>query len=297
MSETRPRMNVVVVATDFSPGAASAAERAALLPLAPGATIHLVHVLPDSMPAQLVDEARRRAASALGDAAADLRRRVTGGGAAPVVEHALLAGKPYVELIRFARLRAADLMVVGRHAPGALRGLLGTTAERVVRKGDVPVLLVNEAVRGPYSRPLVALDLSETSRRETDLASALLPDDAPELALVHAYHVALGGWIGPSVQQEYRREVHADALRRTREVSDRLQAAGLACRAHLVEGEPRMEVLRLAVEDRADLLVLGTHARAGISHALLGSVAEWLVRSAPCDVAVTRPARFTFEPP
>jgi nucleotide-binding universal stress UspA family protein len=56
-------------------------------------------------------------------------------------------------------------------------------------------------------------------------------------------------------------------------------------------------VLEQAVRERADLLVVGTHARAGVTHALVGSVAEWLVRSAPCDVAVTRPARFTFQPP
>jgi nucleotide-binding universal stress UspA family protein len=43
--------------------------------------------------------------------------------------------------------------------------------------------------------------------------------------------------------------------------------------------------------------VLGTHARSGLSHALLGSVAEWLARAAPCDVAVTRAERFTFEFP
>lgn len=299
MSESRRRMKVVVVATDFSPGAASAAERVALLPLARGATIHLVHVLPESVPARLADEQKRQAGEALRAAVESLRRRVEGtADEAPAVEPTLLTGKPYVELIRFARRRGADLVVVGRHAARALGdGFLGSTAERVIRKGDVPVLLVKAEAKAAYRRALVALDLSEISRRETDLARSLLPDEARELALVHAYHVALGSWVGAPVREAYRSAAHADALEKTREVTALLEAEGLACRVHVLEGDPRLEVLRVAVEDRSDLIVLGTHARSGIAHALLGSVAEWLVRSAPSDVAVTRPARFTFELP
>jgi nucleotide-binding universal stress UspA family protein len=53
------------------------------------------------------------------------------------------------------------------------------------------------------------------------------------------------------------------------------------------------EVLR----NGADLLILGTHARAGLAHALLGSVAEWAIGSVPCDILIARPVRFAFELP
>ena len=47
----------------------------------------------------------------------------------------------------------------------------------------------------------------------------------------------------------------------------------------------------------ADLIAIGTHGRAGIAHFLLGSVAEWVLTSAPCDVLVARPIRFSFKLP
>lgn len=299
MMSDRYRMKSVVVATDFSAGAASAAARAALLPLARDATIHLVHVLPGEVPASLAEAVKGRAAGALDEAAEDLRRRVSRRGAdGPKVEHALLGGKPYAEIIRFARWRGADLVVVGRHGPRALRdALIGSTAERVIRKGDVPVLLVNEEARDPYGRALVALDLSETSRREADLALSLLPDDAREISLVHAYHLSLGSWLAETVLDAYRREAHDEALKRAKDVAALIEPAGIACRTLVREGDPRLTVLREVMQGGSELLVLGTHGRSGVAHALLGSVAEWLVRTAPCDVAVTRPARFTFELP
>jgi nucleotide-binding universal stress UspA family protein len=52
-----------------------------------------------------------------------------------------------------------------------------------------------------------------------------------------------------------------------------------------------------AARRRADLIVLGTHERSGVSHALIGSVAEFVVTEATCDVAITRPMRYSFELP
>jgi nucleotide-binding universal stress UspA family protein len=62
-------------------------------------------------------------------------------------------------------------------------------------------------------------------------------------------------------------------------------------------GDPRMVVLTEISRRGSDLLVLGTHARSGMAHALLGSVAAWVVSAAPCDVLVARPVRFSFGRP
>jgi nucleotide-binding universal stress UspA family protein len=62
-------------------------------------------------------------------------------------------------------------------------------------------------------------------------------------------------------------------------------------------GDARSVILREVIRQRADLLALGTHARSGLSHALIGSVAEWVVAMAPCDVLVARPQKFTFKLP
>jgi nucleotide-binding universal stress UspA family protein len=289
----------VVVATDFSRGAARAVGRAALLPVDAAASFTLVHVLPESLPATLGGTVRERAGGALEDLAAGLRRDVARSGRGPLaIECELLAGTAYEAIVRHARTRGADLVVVGRHGSRGVREApVGATAERVVRKTDAAVLLVSGEPEGPYRRPLVALDLSDTSRRATDLALALLPDEAPELALVHAYTVAFEAWLPEAALEEHRHEHRDHAERRAREFAAQHAERGVAFRVAVRDGDPRVVVLSQAVHDRSDLVVIGTHAREGVSHALLGTVAEWVIRAAPCDVAITRPPRFSFEMP
>lgn len=65
----------------------------------------------------------------------------------------------------------------------------------------------------------------------------------------------------------------------------------------LKEGTPYVEIVRYAKEQNADLIVLGTHGRSGLAHALLGSVAERVVRKAPCPVLTVRPAGHQFVMP
>ena len=62
-------------------------------------------------------------------------------------------------------------------------------------------------------------------------------------------------------------------------------------------GAPFLEILRYAKEKEVDLIVLGTHGRTGLSHVLLGSVAERVVRSAPCPVLTVRPDGHEFVMP
>jgi len=298
MASDRTLLKNVAVATDFSPGAAAAIRRAAWLPIGPGGTLSIVHALADSIPVDFRDAVAERAMVMLHAAAADVARAIADRGANVKVEYAVVLGTPYVEIIRHARATGADLVVIGRHGPRALRdAFLGSTAERVVRKGDVPVLLVNEKAAGPYQRALVAIDLSDASRRVTDLALTLLPDDVRSLRMVHAFHIAFEDWFAANTLDEYRRQHQDLAAANAQTIAAAYTERGIQCELTVSEGDPRIVVLREAVRERCDLMAVGTHARSGMAHALLGSVAEWLVRSSPCDVALARPTRFTFEMP
>ena len=62
----------------------------------------------------------------------------------------------------------------------------------------------------------------------------------------------------------------------------------MTVKTQVVQGRPFAEIVRLAHEDKYDLIVMGTHGRAGIAHALLGSVAERVVRKAHCPVLTIR---------
>ena len=67
-----------------------------------------------------------------------------------------------------------------------------------------------------------------------------------------------------------------------------LRAPGLEVRGRLESGHPAETILRIAESDGADLIVMGTHGRTGISHLLMGSVAERVVRRATCAVLTVR---------
>jgi nucleotide-binding universal stress UspA family protein len=117
-----------------------------------GASLHLAHVMEDllahawaaevyvaSMPQlreEIEKESRQRLAAMLTD---DERRQFH-------VETALLAGNPFVEIVRYAKAREVDLIVMGTHGRGPIAHmLLGSVAEKVVRKSPCPVLTVRDA--------------------------------------------------------------------------------------------------------------------------------------------------------
>lgn len=291
----------VLVACDFSAGATRAIARAARLPLAPGGTITLLHVVPDRVPHRLRDAAealaRRhlaRAAKSVAAAAGDQRDLHVN----PELGH----GQPYVEIIRRARAHRAELVVLGRHGRRPFRDMfLGSTAERVIRAGDLPVLVVSGPARHAYRRPLVAVDLEDTCPAVLSVALRALGPEVASATLIHAYHVPFEGFVSPTVSPgemtALRKEYRATAARALARLEAELGETGVRWREVIARGDPRAAILAEAIRRRADLLVLGTHGRRGVAHALLGSVAERVIQAAGCDVLVARPSRVSFELP
>jgi len=284
----------IIVATDFSGPATRATARAARLPLADGAEVRLLHCAPH-LPAKAKAAAMARIREQLGAVKEGLARSKHMKVVTEIAE-----GDPFVEIVRAARRGHADLVVLGRHSKRGLDWSLGTTAERVVRKGSTPVLVVGPEPVRPYLRPVVAVDLSDVSRTVLELARRVLGTAVP-LRLVHAYHPPFDGFMRMSMPraelQSFRAEYRDQAREGVRELIARFGEGAPAWHASVKDGDPRSVVLREIKKHHADVVVLGTHGRSGLSHLLLGSVAESILREAPCDVLVGRPERFTFEMP
>jgi nucleotide-binding universal stress UspA family protein len=149
------------------------------------------------------------------------------------------------------------------------------------------------------NRILVATDFSTCSHEALEYASELARRFAAELHLLHVaddpHNVFphAGGTI--PVEELARAEAETDAaLRRSAEV---LEREGRQVQRSVVRGVPFVEIIRYAREHDIDLIVVGTHGRTGLQQALMGSVAERVVRKAPCPVLVVRASGHQFVMP
>jgi nucleotide-binding universal stress UspA family protein len=265
-----------------------------------GATLHLVHAYPPP-----------ESAMSLGIAAADvvaglppvplwnipeemhamdeaitrrLRAQLGGDLGSATVQIHVAPGAPQLALASVAAEVGADLVAVGATHRG---GLLGSTTDRTLRETPVPSLVLRKPLPAGGSRVLLTTDLSEISRaacaKGLELARALF---AGEGFASRCLYVAAGtaGEI-PAIDD-------AAMLREARSKLDGFLAS-LPAGAAVVEPATRMgdaeeEIVAEATAWRADLVVLGTHARRGLSHLFIGSVAESVVRHVPSDALVIR---------
>ena len=143
-------------------------------------------------------------------------------------------------------------------------------------------------------RILVPTDFSDYSRPAITYACELAERFSAELEVLHVVPPPLidGAYIAAVSEEVLQPEVVAK-----REL-DELEHPGFeqAAPANRVirMGTPFVEIVRFAKEKEIDLIVLGTHGRTGVVHALIGSVAEKVVRKAPCPVLTVRPEGHQF---
>jgi universal stress protein E len=280
----------ILAGIDLSERSRDAFLRAVQLAKAGGGSLTLVHVTSDAFPQKLVAEHDSHARDVLEEHA--LKARAEGVGE---VAQTIAYGRDYEQLIEHARKDRADLIVLGRHRPSSvLQDMLGTTVDRVLRLGGVPVLTVQQKVEQPYNSILVAVDFSPASRRALEQAVRWFPQ--ARITAITAYGIPRRSLFAGGVAGQSEAQTHKLALKGF--LGEFAQALGpdyAATTAGIVpvveHGWPEDVILRAVDENKPDLLVLGTHARSGIGHAVLGSVAEWVLLEAPCDVLAVPPAR------
>ncbi len=132
---------------------------------------------------------------------------------------------------------------------------------------------------------LVAHDFSDTADHALGFASDLARALGARVTIVHVCEVVSYGYAESIVAMaDVMAQVQRLAASALQKLVDRSRAAGLEVSSELRTGAPRDEIVSFARECKADLIVAGTHGRKGVPRLLLGSVAESLVRLAPCPV-------------
>ncbi|HLL48434.1 MAG TPA: universal stress protein, partial [Longimicrobiaceae bacterium] len=205
---------------------------------------------------------------------------------------------PHRAVARRAREIGAGLVVLGPHRLRMVADrLLGTTADRVIRGAECPVLVVRGEPRLPLRRITVPIDPRDPAAGALDVALGMAQAlgahardgelTGVELRVLHLAQPGAGadGWMP-------RRAVVGPEMSPAVEAA--LARAGGGAEVEVREevvwgGPPAREIVRLAEEDGTELLVLGTHGRGAVGRALAGSVGSEVARAAPCPVLLVPP--------
>ena len=143
-------------------------------------------------------------------------------------------------------------------------------------------------------RILVPIDFSETAQHALDYARDLAQMFGAEVHLLHVVPDPVAqGWAGEAagmVIPDLLRTWEADSDRRLQDIA----IEGVTVERVTAVGHDFVEILKYASGNGIDLIVMGTHGRGAVKHMLLGSVAEKVVRKAPCPVLTVRHPGYEF---
>ncbi|MEE9575883.1 MAG: universal stress protein [Gemmatimonadota bacterium] len=292
----KAKITRILAPTDFSPAAEVACRLAARLAMRSEAGLTVFHAIPGKDLAQrmesgktqvdILNEGRER----LGEwfaavVPAELRSFLT-------AEFKVIVGEPTPGIARAAKLSGADLILMATQGRTGLAHLLmGSVTAAVLRTLPIPVLALRpgqaELPLTTVQRILWATDLSPVSEAAWPYVLMLADLLTAEVILLHAVRPAeLAGLADHPVpppagwMERYLTPLEQELERRQRAV----EALGLRARRKIVVGTPAEVIVAEAQGEQADLIVMGTHGRSGLSHVLLGSVAEAVIRKAACPV-------------
>ena len=212
-------------------------------------------------------------------------------------------GQPAAQILVRSDAAHSDLIVMGTHGTsGFERLLLGSVTEKVLRRATCPVLTVPPHTHStstlPFRRLLCAVDFSDSSLRGLELACSLAKQSTAALTLLH---VVEWPWHEPpppvleelpsdqaAALAEFRRYVETSAIARLRALTPEAGEGHCVIEPRVAHGKPYTEILRVATEDRADLIVIGVHGRNAADVMLFGSTTNQIVRRATCPVLTLR---------
>jgi nucleotide-binding universal stress UspA family protein len=288
----------ILVPVDFSERAKAAFGHGALFATTFGAELELLHVVEDAPynrppfwvgEVPLIADLHKQAIENAKTSLAALLPQLQIAEGAPV-KTSVESGAVAATIAAHAKESGTDLIVTATHGRTGLSHLLmGSVCERVLRRAPCPVLVARgaEPDKLPNLRKiLVAVDLSDHSKRALELAAAIGLRLGASVEVLHS-------WAAPYFTADV--QLDADLFRKIREGAEKeleeflgkcQLPEGLELKKTVVSGVATATISERIAAEEPDLVVLGTHGHSGFKHMVLGSVAETVVRYAPCPTLV-----------
>ena len=290
----------ILVATDFSPLAQEAIRQAHERAASAHATLAVCHVVQNDLKANVLFPHLTKPQAVISSVELDRLSEALSANVKSLTgrsegefEILLDDGTPYAVILTLAESWRADLIVTGSHGSEDLYDLmLGSVAENVTRYAHCPVLVARPHRKSGHI--VAGTDFSDQALSAVTAAVVEARRTNSRLTVVHSLQVSLplSSFIARglgSPPPEPSVEGSADL---GKAVEDRLvelvARCGFEADPRVLDGPAAAALVRVAKDVNADLLVVGTRGRTGLARVLLGSVAEGVVRSAPCSVLVVR---------
>ncbi len=291
------KVDKFIVASDLSEGSAAAFRSACHLGRRFGATVEVVHVLEDIPSSEWVyygvGPVLAYAKRDLDAARSELEEWIARvrGTDCPEVSCEIRSGDVVTELNAVAASHPKSVLVVGTtgHSPVG-HALLGSVAERVVRHSEPSVITVHKEFGGEIRRILAPVDLDEPDLYGVPMAESIRDDFQSELDFLFVFrdpeHFPIVTWKHfPSVdREEFRDQAKRRVLQMLEQKISECVDPGPEHHFNAIIGKPQRVIPEHAERTGADLIVMATHGRTGLTHTFLGSVAERVVRRATCPV-------------
>lgn len=291
---------------DFSRFSRHALEQAVALARETGADISVLHVFTFAPVAQSVTagatiplEPMRLDASGRSAITSDMAAFIEDVDTAGVtLSTTLFEGDPVTRILDRATDWNADVIVMGTHGrTGFERLLLGSITEKVLRKAPCPVLTVPPRVHSAshglsFARILCPIDFSPPSLRALEYATGLAAANGPGIIALNVIELfAEGGGMREELAldtPDFRAELRRSALARLHEAVPEALRSRCPVAETVVMGKGWKEILRVAFEEEADLIVMGVAGRSTADLLLFGSTTQHVVRQATCPVLTIR---------
>ena len=239
---------------------------------------------PPVRPDEIAEEIRRFCVSTLGDPGQS-------------VEIVVREGNATKEIVLLAEQLLADVLVLGTHGrSGFERLFLGSVTEKVLRTTRVPVMTVPPPVKQPgstlYKTILCPVDFSEASMEALDYALSLAQEANARLILLHVIESLLGEAgateVGHMSVSEFYGYLEEDAVARLKSAVPEQARLWSAPEERVVRGRAYREILTLAGDAGADLIVMGVQGKNALHRFFFGSTTHHVIREAHCPVLTIR---------
>lgn len=205
----------------------------------------------------------------------------------------VMTGRPVDTIVRFARRRQCDLVVLGCRGLTAFRPfLLGSVSRRVVMDAPCSVMIVKRRLKAVH-RVLIGVDGSKDARGAVELFLRLLPSKDIHATVVSVVPpLPLESDVAPdelaTLLRDVQRPLEDDARTLAKQLAERLCQTGMKVDTSVVHGHIGRALVEAAQSSSADLMVIGSRGLTGATRYLMGSVADTVVKYAPCPILVFR---------